>query len=158
MGIMLLNIEYKNVKGNISNLNIDLPWLALIKHMAIAGQGHIPSIRKFRRILGMFFRYADYINYNSFQNSSFSQPPNYLLDPTEKAQFSNMVGKAIADFLSKRINNAKITLNYEAAMRLNGILISGKRPDMLGINSSDIFSIESKGLSASSVDGKKMIK
>jgi hypothetical protein len=75
-----------------------------------------------------------------------------LSDPTEKGQFSNLVGKAIADFLSKRIDHSLFTVNYEAAMRLKDISlsISGKqirRPDLPAFVPNATFAIEAKGFS-----------
>lgn len=153
---MILQIERRDNRGNITNQKIRMPWLAFIKHMAISGQGFVPSIKKFKRMLGMFFVYSDYLRYSDFQKSKFSKPPKILYDPTSTGQFSNIAGKAIADFLVKRLDNAKITFNYEAALRQKGLPINGTRPDLLCVNSSDIFSAEAKGRSKGHVSNTEM--
>ncbi len=156
---MELEIELRDSSGQIQDINENISFLALLKHMAIAGQKFIPSIRKFRRIIGMFFRFSDYLSYNAIQNSFFSTPPNPLYDPTEKAHFSNVLGKAIADYLAKKINNAKVTFNYEAAMKLRGIKISDGRPDLIAIiNDTCQFAIEAKGFSSPHIPTNKMIE
>lgn len=153
---MKLKVERKDNRGNIIKLNIEMPWLAFIKHMAISGQGFIPSIRKFKRMLGKFFIYSDYLRYSSYQNSSFSKPPIFLYDPTSTAQFSNIAGKSIADFLGKRLDGAIISFNYDAALKMLGFKVQSRRPDLLCANSLDIFSIEAKGLSKISVSNNEM--
>jgi hypothetical protein len=84
-----------------------------------------------------------------FITTVFSEPPKALSDPTEKSHFSNLAGKAIADFLSKRIDNSLFTLNYEAVMRIKGIKLIGKRPDLFAFSQKAMFSLEAKGRSQS---------
>ncbi|TPD73753.1 hypothetical protein [Flavobacterium microcysteis] len=112
----------------------------------MAGQGFAPRPSKLFRTLGMALHYSYYLRRGSFYNNHFSQPPIGLSDPTEKGQFSNLAGKAIADLLSKRIDNSLLTVNYEAEMRLRGIPLVGQRPDLLAYTSSSTrFAIEAKG-------------
>ena len=67
-------------------------------------------------------------------------------DPTAKGQFSNLAGKAIADFLSKRIDGAVFTVNYEWAMRKRGLRVGGSRPDLLALlKRGGRIAIEAKG-------------
>ncbi|HSZ86205.1 MAG TPA: hypothetical protein VK787_09255 [Puia sp.] len=113
--------------------------------MAFAGQGFSPRPQKLLRILGMFLRYSFYLNVESFNQNRFSEPPILLSDPTEKAQFSNIAGKAIADFLSKQINGSSFTVNYEALMKLKNIPIKGRRPDLISFSRDTFFAIEAKG-------------
>ena len=87
-----------------------------------------------------------------FNRDRFSEPPIGLSDPTDKGQFSNLAGKTIADFLSKRINRSLYTVIYEAAMRLRSMPLSmgGKqvrRPDLLAFAPNATFAIEAKGFS-----------
>lgn len=152
---MNLEIVYKDEKGVEHKKNERMSYLSFIKHLAIAGQGHMPSISKFNRSLGMFLHYSNYINIVDFKNDFFSIPSGYKYDPTEKSQFSNLVGKAIADFLSKKISGGKITFNYEAAMKLAGHKITGERPDLLCIGKKT-FAIEAKGFSARTISNKEM--
>lgn len=142
---MEINVEYKNQLGHVSNLSIRMRYLALIKHLAIAGQAYSPSPSKLMRALGMLLHYKDYISYSAFNNDKFSQPHISLSDPTEKAQFSALAGKAIADFLSKQINRSLFTINYEAAMRIQGLPIKGSRPDLLAFTNTHTIALEAKG-------------
>lgn len=153
---MILEVEYKNHGGNINQLIINISNLKIAKHMAIAGQGYLPRITKLRRCIGMFLTYWDYLD--NMNNNSFYTPQGYRYDPTEKAQFSNLVGKAIADYLAKQISNARITYNYEGAMEINGFPIRGGRPDLLCDTGALMFAIESKGFSCETVSGNKMNK
>lgn len=120
--------------------------LAFAKHMAFAGQRYSPIPAKLFRTLGMFLHYSQYMRHDAFSASRFSLPPAVLSDPTEQGQFSNMAGKAIADFLSKRIDHSIATMNYEAAMREMGLpLYQVRRPDLLAFTQSAQFAIEAKG-------------
>lgn len=153
---MNINVEYKDRNGQVQNKTERISILAFVKHMALAGQGFIPSLRKFRRTIGMFLRFSDYLDYNAFNLSYFSTPPSSLSDPTEKAQFSNTVGRAIADYLAKKLSQAQITFNYEAMMRLQGIKIQGSRPDLIAYSHNQKFAIEAKGYSDSSISNRLM--
>lgn len=143
---MNIDVEHKDSTGQISTITVNFTWLALLKHLAIAGQGHAPALNKLMRTIGMMLHYCCYIQKNDFNNNRFSEPPKALSDPTEKAQFSNLVGKAIADYLSKKIDKSIYTVNYEAAMRLNGRKIGGSRPDLIAYCPQSIIAIEAKGL------------
>ncbi|MHA8070180.1 hypothetical protein ACS6L2_12915 [Aquirufa ecclesiirivi] len=147
---MNIPVDYIDTTGIRNELNFTISRLAFAKHLAIAGQGYAPKINKLIRTLGMVMHYSFYLQRDSFYNNHFSEPPIKLSDPTEKGQFSNLAGKAIADYLSKRINNSQLTINYEAEMRLRGIPVTGPRPDLLAYspNSNSTFAIEAKGYSA----------
>ena len=145
---MRIPVDYVDSAGIKSNLSFSLTRLGFVKHMAIAGQGYSPTPRKLMRCLGMLLHFVDYLQKDTFYTDRFSEPPLEISDPTEKAQFSNLAGKAIADFLSKRINQSIYTVNYEAAMRLKGIPIEGSRPDLIAFSPpSTTFSVEAKGYS-----------
>lgn len=155
---MEIEVEYIDANGVVSNRIERISKIALIKHLAIAGQGYAPTPQKLLRSIGMLFHYAYYLQRDDFYNHNrFSQPPTELSDPTEVAQFSNVVGKAIADFLSKKISNSIFTVNYEAAMRLvNPPLRIGRRsrPDLIAFTQNSLnapnsmFAIEAKGFTA----------
>jgi len=147
-----IEVEYQDIHGVLSHRNYNISKLGLVKHMAIAGQRHAPSSHKILKTIGMFFQFGYYLQSNSLKNDKFSLPPNYLYDPTEKGQFSNIAGKAIADFLAKKIDNAIHTVNYEAAMKMKGMPITGSRPDLLAFTNKSTFAIEAKGYSRSSVN------
>lgn len=147
---MQLTVEYKDTNGNISNKSYSLSRLAFAKHLAASGQGYAPSPRKFMRAISMFIHYSSYLQRAEFYSSKFSEPPIQLSDPTEKGQFSNLAGKAIADFLSKKIDGSLLTVNYEAAMRTKGMPILGQRPDLLAFKKGGTcFALEAKGYSGS---------
>lgn len=144
---MNIAVEYKDASGTIYNQSHRITRLAFAKHLAIAGQGYSPKPQKLIRTLAMFFHYSYYLQRQAFNNNRFSEPPIPLSDPTEKGQFSNLVGKAIADFLSKRIDQSIFTVNYEAAMRMRRMPLNVGRPDLLAFNQNSMFAIEAKGYS-----------
>lgn len=143
---MNILVDHIDQRGNHSNLTIPFTRLAFAKHLALAGQGYAPTPQKLWRTFGMFLHYANYMKRQDFYtNHRFSEPPIALSDPTEKGQFSNLAGKAIADFLSKRINRSLFTVNYEAAMRLQGHRLRGARPDLIAYGQHQMFALEAKG-------------
>lgn len=146
---MEIKVEYKDANGQIHNQKHNLTRIAFAKHLAVAGQGYAPRLRKILRTVGMLLHYSYYMKDSEMRKNKFSQPPAKLSDPTEKSQFSNLAGKAIADFLSKQIDNSRFTVNYEAAMRINKLPIIGERPDLIAFQNNSMFSIEAKGYSGS---------
>lgn len=155
---MNISVEYKDIEGKIESRSYKMTRLAFAKHFAIAGQKYLPTPQKFLRAIGMFFLYRQYLQRQSFNNNNFSLPPDKFYDPTEKGQFSNLAGKAIADFLSKQIDRSLYTVNYETGMRLKNIPISGQRPDLLAYTKDKVFAIEAKGYSRSSPGNMKKHK
>ena len=149
---MKIAVEYLDKHGNVSNRDYSISKIGLVKHMAIAGQRYAPNSHKILKTIGMFFQFSYYLQSNSLRNNKFSLPPNYLYDPTEKGQFSNIAGKAIADFLAKKIDNAIHTVNYEAAMKMKDMPITRSRPDLLAFTNKSTFAIEAKGFSRSYVN------
>ncbi|MCX7641342.1 MAG: hypothetical protein N2Z20_01755 [Elusimicrobiales bacterium] len=101
---MTIQVEYKNSQGTISNWRYDITHLAIIKHLAVAGMGYFPRLNKMMRIIGMYCHYYPFLL--EFLRPRINNFDNYLLnDPTERSHFSTLIGKAIADFLAKRIDN-----------------------------------------------------
>jgi len=146
---MTTEVEYKDGLGAITTKNYRMSRLTFAKHLAMAGQGYRFSPGLLSRTVGMFLHYGSYIQRASFARNHFSVPPGIFSDPTEKGQFSTVAAKAIADFLSKKIDRSILTLNYEAYMRQKGFPISGRRPDLIGFSQTAVFAIESKGRSSS---------
>lgn len=144
---MNLSVEYKDRTGTISNRSYNITRLAFAKHLAIAGQRYAPGPQKLMRTIAMFIHYSYYMQRQAFYDDRFSVPPPQLYDPTEKGQFSNLAGKAIADFLSKRIDGSLYTINYEAAMRLRDMPLNVKRPDLIAYTQDSMIAIEAKGYS-----------
>ena len=155
---MEIAVSHRDKNRTISSKGFTLTRLAFIKHMAEAGQGFAPRAEKLLRTIGMFFHFSYYLQRGSFySNNCFSLPPNHLYDPTEQGQFSNLAGKAIADFLSKRIDNSLFTVGYEAAMNLMKIPIKENRPDLIAFpNQSSYIAIEAKGYTVSNVTDERM--
>jgi hypothetical protein len=81
-----------------------------------------------------------------------------LSDPTEKGQFSTIVGKAIADYLAKELNGAAATYSYESAMVLDGHKLLGQRPDLYCVSNAYQFAIEAKGRSDRTISSAEMIE
>lgn len=147
---MNIEVEYSN-NSNIQYKRYEMSRAAFIKHFAIAGQGYAPKIKKLIRTFGIFLYYSPFMNLDDFNINRFSNPCSSIYDPTEKAHFSNLTGKAIADFLSKKIDNSIYTVNYEAAMKEKDLPITGGRPDLIAFTScKKTFAIEAKGYSGSS--------
>lgn len=127
---------------------------ALIKHLGCVAQGRRSAIFKLGKAVGAMLFFSDYLF--PAQNC-FSAPQNNMGDPTEKSQFSNIAGLAIADYFSKKINHAKFTIHYEAAMVQNNIPIHGSRPDLIAYCPHKVcLAIEAKGFSTSSVSLEKI--
>lgn len=157
---MQLDIEYMDRNGNIQNKQIQMSMLAFLKHAAIAGQHYEPNITKLPRILGVLLMHSIYLNrYEFYKQNKFSEPDPSFSDPTQKLQFSNLAGKAIADFLVNRIENCFLTVNYEAAMRIYNLPIKGERADLIGFTEKkDQISIEAKGFCKGNISSNDMIK
>jgi hypothetical protein len=154
---MKIQVEYKDEKGTYHNLIETINNFGLLKHLAIAGQHYLPTLQEYIRIAGIFLRFIEYLDKTALSNSSFSEPPAIRRDPTEKAEFSTLVGKGIADFLSKKLSKAKVTHSYEAAMTLKGLKIKGKRPDLYCFGDKFQFAVEAKGYSKAYVNSKEML-
>lgn len=142
---MNISVHHVDTRGTTHNRTFRMTRLAFAKHLAIAGQGYAPKPQKILRTIGMFCHYSYYMQRQAFNNDRFSEPLPGLSDPTEKGQFSTVAGKAIADFLSKRIDKSLYTVNYEAAMRLLGHRLTGQRPDLIAYAQNAVFALEAKG-------------
>jgi len=153
-----IEVEYLNKYGVMSNNTYSISKLGLVKHMAVAGQRYAPTSKKIFKTIGMFLQYSYFLQTKALNKDKFSLPPYEIYDPTEKAQFSNIAGKGIADFLAKKIDNALHTVNYEGAMKIKKIPIIGSRPDLLAFTNNETFAIEAKGFSRNSVSHTNMIK
>jgi len=109
------------------------------------------------RTLGHFFLFSDYLQRGAYNNNHFSVPSRHYYDSTIKSQFSNMVGKGIADFIAKQFSNVVNTQSYEAVLKENGLPIDGSRPDLFCYCKNDeTIAIECKGWSNSSVSQADM--
>ena len=152
---MKLEVEHIDDKGQINHIELNLSYLQFIKHLAFAGMGENRYPNNSFRYLGHMF---EFVQYWGPERNHFSIPKIIFNDPTERGQISNKIGKALADFLSKKIYGAKYTHNYEDAMVLNGYPIKGERPDLYCDTRSRQFAVEAKGLKASTVSTNQMLK
>lgn len=157
---MNIPVEYKDPQGNIHNRSYQLTRLAFAKHMAMAGQGYMLNPKKLLKTLAMMVHYSAYMQKRPFyQDNRFSEPPMLFRNPTEKGQFSNLAGMAIADFLSKRIDNSYMTINYEGLMSVHGhSLYKVKRPDLIAFSPNSFFAIEAKGREQAIISEQEMAK
>jgi hypothetical protein len=149
---MDIHVQQRERSGNICNEKFSISKIAFIKHLAIAGQHFMPSLKQVKRGIGMMLYFCDYFRQKEFDANHFSLPPKDVLDPTEQGQFSNHAGLAIADYLAKRIDKSSHTTIYEVAMREKKRTIQGRRPDLIAYNekTKSSFAIEAKGLSKKS--------
>lgn len=155
---MEIDVEILDQYGKFQNDTIKFSILSFLKHMAMAGQGFMPTVQNYTRMIGLFFHYIEYLSLDALRESRLSEPPSERQDPTEKGQFSNIVGKAIADLLARRISGARVTLNYEGAMVANGNKIKGRRPDLYCIGQEYQFAVEAKGYEVGVISSSSMNK
>lgn len=155
---MRIHVEYIDQQGVLSVQKPQMPLPGFLKHAAIAGQGSdfglLPSLA---RGLGAMFLYGRYIDTNWwFAFRGFRKADMRFLDPTEQGDLSTLVGKAIADYLAKRLLGAKFSHTYEAAMYAAGYTLAGPRPDFYCTTPTQQFAMEAKGYSQRSVSTTEM--
>src|SRR5690348_5973801 len=108
---MRLSVHHIDRQRRASSISPRLLLPAFLKHAAVAGRGGGRSVSStLRRAIGVALFYGDYLNKVGWLRlHGFRLPPNFISDPTELGDFSTLVGKAVADFLAKRLLNAKFT-------------------------------------------------
>ena len=153
-----MKIDYKlsckDKNNNLSESTDSISYLEFVKELSFVGINSKSNVlQTICRILSIAFDFAP-----SFVAENFHLHPDLESDPTEKAQFSNKVGRAFAVYLSKRIYKAKYVYSYECAMENAGLKVKGKRPDYYCNNQKVSFSVEAKGLSDGSVSCNEMSK
>ncbi|MCW4011723.1 MAG: hypothetical protein NWF07_01895, partial [Candidatus Bathyarchaeota archaeon] len=155
---MILDIQYRDSNGNITNGSLTMSRLAFLKHMAIAGQHYQPKLSKLKKMIGYFFVFSDFLNNDDFQQNKFSSPNMQIYDPTQKSFFSNLAGKSIADYIAKEYYDTRFTLSYESVLQGYGYPIQGSRPDLYCVSNNRLadFSIECKGYSRRFVGPRTM--
>lgn len=131
-----------------------ISFLAFVKHATFAGINRQFFPRLPFRYFGLFFEFAP----SFFWSKRFQLLPELVNDPTETAYISNKIGRAFADYFSKKLYGAKFTHSYECAMQLKGYPISGERPDFYCDALTKQFAVEAKGYSAKSVSDVAMKK
>lgn len=151
-------MEYKLIhldnKGLIKTSLGDISFLAFVKHATFAGLENPRIILHPLRYSGFFFDFAS----SFFGSNHFCKYSGLEKDPTETAYLSNRIGRAFADYFSKKIYGAKFTHSYECAMALQKLPIKGDRPDFYCDTLTAQFAVEAKGYSAQSISDSDMRK
>lgn len=157
---MVLNVEHVDAAKNVNHTKLDITLLAFLKHFSMVARGRRTLLESIPRMVSSAILYADYIPYRSFSKApGFNDPPDERYDQHEKGTFSGLVGKAIADFLAKRIDKAIYSVSYEAVMMKSGLPIAKQRPDLLCIVSDhNRIAVEAKGYCQRTVSNNEMKK
>lgn len=141
-------------KGLIKTSHGDISFLAFVKHATFAGLTNPHVILHPFRYTSFFCDFAP----SFFRSNHFRKYPGLEKDPTETAYISNRIGRAFADYFSKKIYGARFTHSYECAMALKKLPIKGDRPDFYCDTLTAQFAVEAKGYSAKSVSNSDMKK
>lgn len=151
---MQYKLIHQDAAGNKFTSANRISLLAFVKHAAFAGinRSFFPGLPF--RYSSLFFEFAASFN----RSSHFQLLPELANDPTETAYLSNRIGRAFADYFSKKLYGARFTHSYECAMNLMNLPISGARPDFYCDNLKETFSVEAKGYSAQSISDTQMVK
>ena len=152
---MEIRVRQKDENGIITNSIHNLKFIQFIKHFGLAGQKYITTPGAIRRGMGLFHFFEQYWNIPNFNTAThFSLPQDDVYDPTEVNHFSNIVGKAVADFLAREIYDVDFTQNYEGAIKeannIPGAIripLNRSRPDLYCISTTNQkqYAIEAKG-------------
>jgi len=150
---VLLDVEHVDVCGKVNHPMFHITLLAFLKHFSMVGRGRRTLLASITRMASSAFLYADYIPWRSFRTAlGFNEPPTERYDLHDKGTFSGLVGKAIADFLAKRIDKTVYSVPYESEMMKKGISIGGQRPDLICITANgEKLALEAKGYCKSKV-------
>jgi hypothetical protein len=149
---MNFELLHQDATGQQTKSIESISFLAFVKHATFAGFNHRFFPALFFRYPSIFFEFVPLF----YGSDYFRLIPELASDPTETAYISNRIGRAFADFLSKKIYGAKFTHSYECAMELKGFPISGRRPDFYCDTLKKQFTVEAKGFSARSVSNSEM--
>lgn len=143
----MVKIAYKYTKADktvIKDTQV-IGNMEIVKHFVVAGCGQVLSKKHLKKAKAALTYFEDFFP-NNINTRGFIFPSGYLYDPTAKAQFSNLIGKALADYFFKKFFKNGITMNYEAMMKIKyGKVDSVSRPDLYGVSNFTVFSIEAKG-------------
>lgn len=151
---MKYELIHQDAAGKITTSVDHISFLAFVKHATFAGIKSRFFPRLPFRYSSLFFEFIS----SFFWSDHFDLLPELVNDPTETAYVSNRIGRAFADFFSKKLYGAKFTHSYECAMELQGHPIKGERPDFYCDALSMQFAVEAKGYSAQSVSDAAMQK
>lgn len=145
-------LESKDATGKITKSQEIITFPSFVKELSFAGiNSKLNPLDNCFRILTTIFEFAP-----SFFDKQFHIHPELQNDPTEKAHFSNKVGRAFSVYLEKKICGAKYVYSYECVLKYKGYKISVDRPDYYCNTTKQFFSLEAKGYSSNSFSDKKM--
>lgn len=155
---MNLNVIQKDKTGTTSQRQYQVGLARLLKHIGVAGQNKPLSAFSILRGFGFLAYFYHYVDHPHLLWMPFRFRRNYssLWDPTDIAQFANIIGKAVADMLARRISGALYTHTYEAALLVKNKTMSGKRPDFYCDTGDKQFALEAKGFTRNNVSDRKM--
>ena len=154
---MKFTAEYReSVQSNVIDQVYTLTLPALIKHFGFAGFGYGKTIESLFRGVGAVMYFYDYFDLEWWALKGFKKPPAKINEPTSLGHFSNILGKAIGDFLVKKVYDVQVSIHYESEMVLRQEVISGSRPDLYCIGTNEQIAVECKGSSRSSVSNADM--
>jgi hypothetical protein len=145
----------RDAAGKQSDDEISIGLLPFLKSVATAGDIDPGWFRSFRKAIGFLLQYSEHFYYVPHFGFALRHWLGHE-DPTELGQFSNKVGKAIADYLARRLSGAIHTHTYEAALTARRLPVVGRRPDLYCDTGHEQFSMEAKGFSAPSVSENAM--
>lgn len=151
---MKYQLIYQSKAGKKISSTGHISFLAFVKHATFAGIDRSFFPRLPFRYSSLFFEFA----LSFLWSDQFQVLPELASDPTEIAYISNRIGRAFADYFSKKLYGARFTHSYESAMKQKGHPISGERPDFYCDALSKQFAVEAKGYSAQSISDTAMKK
>ncbi|HDS1580356.1 TPA: hypothetical protein QEL15_002447 [Stenotrophomonas maltophilia] len=145
---MRIDVDFIDLNAKSHSLIVDMSLPAFLKHLAISGQGERGgALMALSRGAGAYLFHRRYFDVRLWRLAGLRRAHPYLHDPTDQGDFSTLAGRAVADFLAKKLLDAKFTHGYEAAMQLKKLPLVGDRPDFYCVtrDSKRQFAMEAKG-------------
>jgi hypothetical protein len=152
---MQITLIQQDAAGNQTTNEVVVGLLPFLKSLATAGDIDRTRFQTFRKMSAALAFYWEHFQFGPYFNV-FALRPLHHNDPTELGQFSNRVGKALADYFARRLSGAIQTHTYEDALAVRHLPIVGQRPDLYCDTGFQQFSMEAKGFSVSSVSDNAM--
>lgn len=151
---MQITLIQRDAAGAETVSQVAISLLPFLKSLATAGEIEATWFHTCRKMAGALLFYWEHFEFFPF--SDFSLRPWRHHDPTELGQFSNRVGKGIADYFARRLSGAIQTHTYEDALAVRRLPIIGERPDLYCDTGAQQFSMEAKGFSTTTVSDNAM--
>ena len=149
---MDIEVDYLDRTGASSTVRINMSLPCFLKHAALAGRAnHLSFAAAVTRSLGILMANHEYFSFKFPKGwIGFSPLPPYIFDPTELGDFSTIAGRAVGDYLAKKLLRANLSHSYEAVMHMLGYQMKGPRPDLYCVTANEQFALEAKGYTKSS--------